>query len=977
MSAAQQLVKRIGLTLTACLLFVGSCFGQEPFSERVLQLTAALQSKSEQDLNLALAKIDPQFDLTDQAKVAELRRAIAAIPPAAKESALLKTIKVAMSEDATRWRMGLLLLNLFGEEARPKLTALLKDPAASYRAVAISGLAAIGWDARTAVPELMSIVETEKNSNVRAVAVSTLGSFGPNAVQARNILLRSLHDEEPVRSNAAVALGNLYSQLTRRTFAPSEQELVDICRALQDQLLDRTSATTRQAAAQALGMIKADLGNTIPALTTVLRDPDSSVRAAAAYSIGVPFMQPTEEQRRDGLKYTKVALPELIRIIQTPDENAGVKSAAAGAITFIGTDAVFAQDTSFLSTLEEANTTISQSNDPGVRQFAGSAQTNVRSLQKQKIYEQLAWLWYFLIVGLAYILLLLVCVLLLFIRPLWIFRINQRLLSLDQLKLPDLVGGMRIPVRYFLLIGFFHYHRRILDAWVASKLPHVRQRFQSLTTVKERAIHIPVPVVLEGVVAPELDPRDLQPFFKQERVSLLIWGEGGGGKTSLACQIASWAMSADSDKRLCPHAMIPLLIEQEFDHELSDKDADPFVAAINGALRTAIGDPEEVSEELLKRLLLHRRLLVIVDHFSEFNANSRARVRPKAKNFSAYALLVTSRIEEELDQVPTTVIRPVRVEGNRLSTFMESYLLRRCSEENVFTDAEKFDAYSRLSSMVGDRDVTVLLAKLFAEQMIALKRTHGDNSLIVSGLPANIPDLMLSYLNELNRDLQSDGFETTLVHTATKKVAWLCLKDTYRPSQAKISEVITTLDRICEGKKLIEYLEKRLRLVQTMEPAREYVRFTLDPLAEYLAGLHITQNFGKQAARWEEFLNKADESPGAPVAIKEFLSAVRDCCLVRGPQLEIPQTVIEGLSKRVGLDPDALKQAQIKQRLQRLTSFLMAPEEEDRLFAVQAIGRMGKSATNADKYLSEIIQKDPSEAVRQAATLSLKELQQS
>src|SRR5262245_57253940 len=50
--------------------------------------------------------------------------------------------------------------------------------------------------------------------------------------------------------------------------------------------------------------------------------------------------------------------------------------------------------------------------------------------------------------------------------------------------------------------------------------------------------------------------------------------------------------------------------------------------------------------------------------------------------------------------------------------------------------------------MVGDRDITVLLAKLFAEQMIASKEHCLDDN-----LPQNIPDLMLSYLNELNRTI--------------------------------------------------------------------------------------------------------------------------------------------------------------------------------------------------------------------------------
>jgi hypothetical protein len=160
-----------------------------------------------------------------------------------------------------------------------------------------------------------------------------------------------------------------------------------------------------------------------------------------------------------------------------------------------------------------------------------------------------------------------------------------------------------------------------------------------------------------------------------------------------------------------------------------------------------------------------------------------------------------------------------------------------------------------------------------------------------------------------------------------------------------------------------------------MEPAREYLRFTLDPLAEYLAGLQVTDSFGKHSSKWENFLGKAEKFPGAPATIKEFLSAVRDCCLVRGQQAGVPACVVDELSKLTGFDAETLRRAQIRQRLQRLTSFLTVPEEEDRLFAVQAIGRMGKNAVDAAGYLAETIQKDSSEEVREAATLSLTHLQ--
>jgi len=46
--------------------------------------------------------------------------------------------------------------------------------------------------------------------------------------------------------------------------------------------------------------------------------------------------------------------------------------------------------------------------------------------------------------------------------------------------------------------------------------------------------------------------KDLKPTFNRNRACLLIWGEGGAGKTSLACQVGKWVMSDDSEKRPAP-----------------------------------------------------------------------------------------------------------------------------------------------------------------------------------------------------------------------------------------------------------------------------------------------------------------------------------------------------------------------------------------------------------------------------------------
>jgi hypothetical protein len=45
--------------------------------------------------------------------------------------------------------------------------------------------------------------------------------------------------------------------------------------------------------------------------------------------------------------------------------------------------------------------------------------------------------------------------------------------------------------------------------------------------------------------------KEFQAAFQGKIARLLIKGEGGAGKTSLACQIAKWAMADDPSERLC------------------------------------------------------------------------------------------------------------------------------------------------------------------------------------------------------------------------------------------------------------------------------------------------------------------------------------------------------------------------------------------------------------------------------------------
>jgi HEAT repeat protein len=494
--------------------------------------------------------------------------------------------------------------------------------------------------------------------------------------------------------------------------------------------------------------------------------------------------------------------------------------------------------------------------------------------------------------------------------------------------------------------------------------------FEEIDTVKKRKIHISsVPVNLNDKLVQCLTAKDLQPTFERNPARLLIWGEGGAGKTSLGCQIGKWAMAEDKAELLCKHRMLPVLIEEELGGEQR------FTDAIRQQLKILLDESEPISVQLLEQLLKQQRILVIVDHLSEMSEATRQAIPFKNPEFPVKALVVTSRLEEKLDGGNKTTIKPLRVEGNRLSSFMDAYLTQQGKRE-LFDDPEYFDACRKLSLMVGERDITVLLAKLYADQLIAAK--EGSEA---EDLPDNIPDLMLCYLNRLNDSVKEDNKPDNLtVHANAKAIAWQCLKREYKPQSANYEDVLRAIaspnedddDKKDKAKVRLKYLENRLRLIRTKEPGYK-VLFDLDPLAEYLASLYLVDCYGEDEKKWREFLAEADSKPGAPEAIKGFLLAVRDCYLAKVPEGKVTDFVPEELGKRADLDPEKVKEAQLKQRIQRLISQLTVPDVNDRIYAAQELGEIGSAAKYAVPSLIKAL-KDENEVVRICAAEALRRI---
>jgi hypothetical protein len=364
----------------------------------------------------------------------------------------------------------------------------------------------------------------------------------------------------------------------------------------------------------------------------------------------------------------------------------------------------------------------------------------------------------------------------------------------------------------------------------------------------------------------DMNGKILRDFFPRHK-HLLIWGEGGSGKTALACQIALWAMADKEELRLCKHKMLPVLLEEDLPAEPKPDEA-TFLEALRGQLQSVLDDPIPISTFLFTHLLATQRILVLVDHFSEMNEETRQAIRPESPDFGVKALIVTSRANEPLGHLTKTTIQPMRIEGDRISSFLHHYFLSQ-GKRDLFDDSEFFMHCQQLTLIAGDENITPLLVRLYADQVLQAKE---KSARAISTIGAkNIPDLMLSYINTLNRDIHENRLDDRKVHWIAKCTAWQCVKMNYEPSSASREKVLETF-KLENADHYLDYLEHRLHLIHTIGPAEDHVRFALDPIAEYLAGLYLAEEIEGDSPGCTTFFGAHASIPSS------FLRVLLECC---------------------------------------------------------------------------------------------------
>jgi formylglycine-generating enzyme required for sulfatase activity len=505
-----------------------------------------------------------------------------------------------------------------------------------------------------------------------------------------------------------------------------------------------------------------------------------------------------------------------------------------------------------------------------------------------------------------------------------------------------------------------------LQRWVDRHQAQLSESFLGLPSVQARQVHVPLDVCLTpaGAAVTEgprlLRPEDLESLLAAagSHVLLLI-GDGGAGKTSLAFAIARWWLEGKPGGVV----RLPVLIETALGSQESV--ADRVRSWLRNQLPAA---PEkELAAELINALLAAKRLIPIVDHLSELTPAVREHL---LNALPAGLVMVTSRSDDDgFRERPLSRIVPQRIGVERLQAFFLDYL-RRKGQGEALSDDDLMPAQAQLKRIVGDKPITVLLAQMFIDDVIA-NREQGL-------LAGSVPELMLSYVRRL--DTPADPalrrraglvISEALVQRALRVVALASHRQ--GPGGQPLLQPLEFSDALArsallaeepvglglsreQAEALLGYLIE-LRLLLQPGAAVGRLRFPLDPLADHLAAAEQFERLEEQALSdgsgvWEAFLAALEPRPAAERELmRGFLLALRDGAMAAQGRraLAMPQEVPDRLAALGFLDPEGERYRLALQRARKWMWELGVPVASERRDAIGKLAAMAAASEDSER----------------------------
>jgi hypothetical protein len=306
---------------------------------------------------------------------------------------------------------------------------------------------------------------------------------------------------------------------------------------------------------------------------------------------------------------------------------------------------------------------------------------------------------------------------------------------------------------------------------------------------------------------------------------------------------------------------------------------------------------EELPEDLIHGLLVRKRLLVIVDAFSEREpATQRYIEQIFATSAMFNAVVITSRSEPRLGAIERILLYPLLLDQKRVVPFIVDYVSRLPNADPLQGGRKLLklgDRILELAEQGGEATpVTPLLVTMFVDG--AINRAQSSASL--DSLPQAVPEIFIDYLKRVYRapsTITHQSAEGEFIGAASV-LARASLGNRLVPSDFSPDEAIAALVTTELGDRAKALLDELINggvIERRTFGNIAILRFGLDPVAEFLTAIHFVDGLRQlQASEIESRVNALMETDGYPDACDGYLKAFATCYRVYRRAFRLPET---------------------------------------------------------------------------------------
>lgn len=415
--------------------------------------------------------------------------------------------------------------------------------------------------------------------------------------------------------------------------------------------------------------------------------------------------------------------------------------------------------------------------------------------------------------------------------PLLLLRADQSLvwLASDKGLLPAVIQ------KFLSLATLLNRSKHVQDAWLNRYSKLARQALDGNfveSGLDRNLVFVPLPVkVQKRATDPELlldkpSIKNIRPYVSNDHV--LISGEGGVGKSTLAYYLASLAL-LDRGSSIWTHKSLPIVVRASFDGS-NYSGADQFINYIAAQVEAFLPSGAiALNPAIIRSMLNSRRILLVVDGLSEMPSPGLELIKNVLGNLPVKAAIFTTRTEAVDAGLPAIKMRPQPIDAHNLIDFLKLYIERSGLYGSL---GLKVDAVcDRLKGALG-ATVLPLFVRIYVETLAGAR----DQALLPI---ASIPPLILDYVGYLNNRVTPQSVTTAIIIDKATRLAHACCIETkaYCSSLGSVEQA----RNIFGDDLLLSYFVWRLTLIRLPNENQLHFRFNIDPVCEYLAAIYVVE----------------------------------------------------------------------------------------------------------------------------------------